>query len=330
VQDLPVDPDLVIRPMTAGDAPGVTALFAAAEQVDRTGEHVALTDVLDDLANPMTGPGDWLVAERSGRLVGSSQLLPRAVADGSLSVAVHGVVHPGERRRGTGTALFGRLLTRAHAHVRKRGEHLRAVVTATAPSDLPGFEQLATDAGLRPFRYSFMMAADLGGPAGAPPDLPAGLTLHTWEGADHAELLAAHNRAFVDLPGWTPWDAEMWHTWVSGHRALRPAQSLLARAADGALAAYVQTDEHDAVRQATGRREAFVAKVGVVPEHRRRGLASTLLRTAMVRHAAAGYDRAALDVDSENPTGALGIYEAAGFTVERRWTTWRLEEPREG
>ncbi|MCW2868635.1 MAG: GCN5-related N-acetyltransferase, partial [Marmoricola sp.] len=258
--------------------------------------------------------------------VGSSQLLPRAVAEGSLSVGVHGVVHPDERGRGTGTALFGRLLARAPEHVRERGEDLRAVVTATAPSDLPGFAQLATAAGLRPFRYSFAMAADLRAPTGAPPpDLPAGLTLHTWEAADHAELLAAHNRAFVGLPGWTPWDAEMWHTWVSGHRALRPAQSLLARTGDGELAAYVQTDEHDAVRQATGRREAFVAKVGVVPEHRRRGLASTLLRTAMVRYAAAGYDRAALDVDSENPTGALGIYEAAGFTVERRWTTWRLE-----
>ena len=30
-----------------------------------------------------------------------------------------------------------------------------------------------------------------------------------------------------------------------------------------------------------------------------------------------------LDVDSQNPTEALGVYEAVGFEVRRRWTTYR-------
>jgi len=38
----------------------------------------------------------------------------------------------------------------------------------------------------------------------------------------------------------------------------------------------------------------------------------------------AGYDQAALNVDSENVTGALGIYERAGFQVESRWTNYFL------
>lgn len=324
-----MDPDLVIRPMTSADAPALAALLAAAERVDRTGEHYSLEDVVDDLANPMVEVArDWLVVERDGRVVASSQLMPRAVADGALSVGIDGVVHPDERRRGIGAALFGRLLERATEHVRERGADLRPVVTTTAPSDLPGFAGMVEARGLRPHRYSFGMASDLRG-APAPgsagePVLPEGYALHTWEGADHAELLQAHNRAFVDLPGWTPWDVEMWRTWVSEHRALRPAYSLLARTADGEVAAYVQSSEYDAVQEATGLRECYVAKVGAVPEHRRRGLASILLRTALHRFREAGFDRAALDVDSENPTGALGIYEAAGFTVERRWTTWRL------
>ncbi len=325
-----MDPDLVFRPMTAADAPAVAALLAAAERVDETGEHYSLEDVVDDLANPMVEVGrDWLVVEREGRVVASSQLMPRAAADGALSVGIDGVVHPDERRRGTGSALFGRLLERAGEHVRERGADLRPVVTTTAPSDLPGFAAMVEARGLRPHRYSFGMASDLrGDPAtgsAGEPALPEGYALHTWEGADHAELLRAHNRAFVDLPGWTPWDAEMWRTWVSEHRALRPAYSLLARTSAGEVAAYVQSAEYDAVLEATGLRESYVAKVGVVPEHRRRGLASILLRTVMHRYREAGYDRAALDVDSENPTGALGIYEAAGFSVEHRWTTWRLE-----
>ena len=71
-------------------------------------------------------------------------------------------------------------------------------------------------------------------------------------------------------------------------------------------------------------REAYVAKVGTLDAHRRRGLAGVLLQIALERYRDAGYDRAALDVDSENPTGALGVYERAGFRTTKRWTTYLL------
>ena len=51
-------------------------------------------------------------------------------------------------------------------------------------------------------------------------------------------------------------------------------------------------------------------------------MASTLLSHALAEYRSAGYAEASLDVDSENPTGALGIYERAGFVVESRWTDY--------
>jgi ribosomal protein S18 acetylase RimI-like enzyme len=36
-----------------------------------------------------------------------------------------------------------------------------------------------------------------------------------------------------------------------------------------------------------------------------------------------GMTTAVLDVDSANPTGALGLYESLGFEIERRSTAWR-------
>ena len=48
--------------------------------------------------------------------------------------------------------------------------------------------------------------------------------------------------------------------------------------------------------------------MGTLREHRGRGLASALLRHVLLEYRAAGYDEASLAVDSENPTGALGIY----------------------
>ena len=117
----------------------------------------------------------------------------------------------------------------------------------------------------------------------------------------------------------------MWSQWVADSRNFRPALSLLVRGPEGDVAAYLQTSEFDAVEEASGIKEAFVAKVGTLEQHRRRGLASTLLQEALRRYREAGFVRAALDVDSENPTGALGVYERVGFVVDQRWTNYRLE-----
>ena len=38
----------------------------------------------------------------------------------------------------------------------------------------------------------------------------------------------------------------------------------------------------------------------------------------------AGYQRAGLGVEADNPTGALGLYESLGFSVHSKWVTYRL------
>ena len=65
-------------------------------------------------------------------------------------------------------------------------------------------------------------------------------------------------------------------------------------------------------------REAWIGQLGTRAAWRRRGLASLLLATALTAFRDAGYERAALDVDSENATGALGLYERLGFIVSHR------------
>lgn len=319
--------EILIRPINHNDASAVNGLLAAAEAVDRTGEHYNVDDVLEELGNPMIDlASDWVVVEADDRVVAHSRLLPRAPADGELSVSVDGTVHPEYRRRGIGSRLVPMLVARAGDYARERGEHLGPVITGNAPSTNTDLASIFARTGLHPERWSFAMLADLtgGGAGDVASGLPQGYTLHTWEGTDHEEILGAHNGAFVGHYGFTPWSAEMWTQWVADSRALRPELSLLARAADGGIAAYLQTSEYDAVTEATGLREAYVAKVGTLEEHRRRGLATLLLQASLRRYRGEGFDRAALDVDSENPTGALGVYERAGFRTHLKWISYRL------
>ena len=324
----PYDPgvsDFSTRPATLDDASALNDLLAAAETVDHTGEHYSVEDVVEELENPMIElERDWLVVERNGQVVGHSGLLPRAPADGKVRVSIEGAVHPDHRRTGIGSHVVPRMVARAHEYALERG--LEAVVAASAPSTNTDLESVFRRIGLLPERWQFEMVADLHqeGVGSEAPVVPDGYTLATWEDADQEEMRAAHNRAFIDHYGFTPWGPDMWRQWVSGSRNYRPELSLVLRDDRGAVAAYIQASEYDAVFEATGRRDVFLSKVGTAPELRRRGLASQLLRIALHRYREAGLDQSSLTVDSENPTGALAVYERAGFRTTMRWTNYRL------
>ena len=60
-------------------------------------------------------------------------------------------------------------------------------------------------------------------------------------------------------------------------------------------------------------------------EFRGRGVAQALLADAMRRFAAAGMDKASLDVDSENPTGALALYTKMGYVAVNAGMAWDKE-----
>jgi mycothiol synthase len=61
----------------------------------------------------------------------------------------------------------------------------------------------------------------------------------------------------------------------------------------------------------------YVRSVGTRRPWRGRGLATSLLAQVLCNAAAQGAKSARLDVDAENPTGALGVYERLGFAAIR-------------
>ena len=134
----------------------------------------------------------------------------------------------------------------------------------------------------------------------------------TPERSEDARLI--RNEAFADHWGSTEVSAEGWaHFMQTG--AFRPAFSFVAYG-DGEPAGFVISHEYDAYNEATGSKDLFIATLGTRRAGRKRGIGSALLLRALAEGRAAGCTSASLVVDADSPTGALGLYERTGFTVD--------------
>ncbi|GAA4359186.1 GNAT family N-acetyltransferase [Angustibacter luteus] len=318
--------DLTLHPLTSADVPAWAELLTAIEAVDRTGDHYDEGDLQEELANPEVEVGkDFVGARAGGELLGYFSVLPRGETGSTFKVQVEGAVRPDARGRGIGTALVTAMLDRAVEAARERRPDLPVRVIVTGLSANTAQAELFETFGLRPERWEFAMRVRLDQVPSADGDGPsvAGYDLRPYEASMDQPVLAAHNSAFLDHPDFTPWSAALWHQFVTGSKAFRPDLSFVAvPAGTDTIAAYLQTDEYEGYQAATGRREAYVSKLGTVRGHRGRGLASGLLSHALRAYQEAGYDESSLHVDSQNPTGALAVYQRAGFEVETRLTSY--------
>jgi ribosomal protein S18 acetylase RimI-like enzyme len=86
---------------------------------------------------------------------------------------------------------------------------------------------------------------------------------------------------------------------------------------------FIWPDENELL----GVRRAWLEHVSVRRPWRGRGLASALIADTLRMLQARGFEDAVLGVHGENPTGAVGLYERAGFRVHRRWVLWRKPLP---
>ncbi len=132
------------------------------------------------------------------------------------------------------------------------------------------------------------------------------------------------NAAFRDHWGSQPTRPEMWAAMLEQSSARRDLSLLAVDDSDAVVGvAFQQVVPEDFERQ--GFTSSYLQIVAVLRSWRRRGVAPALLAGALRASRDAGFAAVALDVDAENPTGALRLYEGMGFRVTERDQTHQLE-----
>lgn len=309
---------LLRRPMAADDAARWAELLAACEAHDVRGEHWSVQDCADDLDDPeLDLAADTELVLDDGRPVAYQMLRLRVSALGRRLHA-EAAVHPAHRGRGIGTEL----LASAQRHAAERD----AVLELRIAEDCADAVELAVAAGLTAVRWWSDLRRDLVAEPVVPLPVPDGLTVQAlgppYDAARWDEpLRAAHNAAFADHWGSAPVGAAAWAHGRTNHN-FRPDCSAAAVTGSGEVAGYLLAYEFAEDTARTGARELHVATLGTVLEWRGRGVAGALLAHALAVGAADGFARSSLGVDAHNPTGALGIYDRAGYVRHRREVSW--------
>ncbi|MGR2753349.1 GNAT family N-acetyltransferase [Agromyces arachidis] len=309
------------RPAVPSDLDALVELHAVVSAAD----HPHWTPHRDELGEAFRLPHvdverDGLVAVgHDGRLLAHGLVMCPPGRETMVRSLVLGDVHPDWRRRGIGRALLGWQLARAREQLAESGERLPGWIMAYVEQGVPDAASLLERNGMRVARHFRSLARDLAAPIDAPRALPDGVRAVPWaeEWAESARL--ARNASFADHWGSQSTDAESWAA-MTRESAFAPSLSFLALApdADGGrerVVGFVVALRNEQDWPGQGFTSSYVRLVGVVREHRGRGLARDLLARHLAAAADAGLERSTLDVDAENPTGALGLYEGLGYEV---------------
>jgi mycothiol synthase len=319
----PVLPGATWRPLTRSDAATLESVVEATRVADG-GEEVR---TLDDLVRELTDPrapaatNTLGLALQDGSLAGWAIVHERYRASLARRAFLDGATHPAVRGRGIGTQLLRWAIA--------RGDETLAAQPADLPRFLEAFrDETSADAvalhvahGFTAVRHYMDMRRDLAAALPAEP-VVAGVRIVPYQ-AVHAEAVRlAHNEAFADHWGSEPVCSGDWDRDFVGDPHFRADLSLVALAADE-VAGYSVNFCSEADWAASGLREAWIGQLGVRRAWRGRGLATALLVRGMTAFRAAGMEAASLGVDTENQTGAVGLYERVGFVVHRRFVRLR-------
>lgn len=315
-------------PPTRHDDADWAGLLAAIEGADHAGESYGPEDLDAEWASVWARPETDSVFVWDGPdLVAFGWLRTQIGAAQGHRIELWGGVHPARRREGIGTAVLGWQLDRARAVAAALDGSIPTSIRVTALDGQVDTFAIAARAGLEPVRRFLELARPTATPL--PEVRPvAGLRVVPWSAELDAATRAAHGEAFLDHWGSEPRSEQEWRQWYTGHRGFRPDLSAVAVDGAGRVAAFALTAAYP-LDWATGVApvEAWVNAVGTRRAWRRQGVGRWVLVHVLEQVAASGtgFERAILGVDAENPTGALGLYDALGFAPVRSVTTLAVQ-----
>jgi GNAT superfamily N-acetyltransferase len=347
---VPTSGHLTWRPWTREDVPALAELMRAVDQADGRHWFTSADEIAELFGAPVfDAAADTLVGLDVDGTMRAHASIERYPTNGVslLRVSVAGGVHPDYRGKGLGTELLAWGTGRARQALAELGGDPRLlglpgrIATHIGDSDPPERHDLLRAAGFQPTRYYANLLRDLSAPVPAI-GLEPPLRLVPWTDALEDATRLARNDAFRDHWGSQPRTAESWRAYRSsfapqwsfvvidesvryeGSEQEQPGDTTVPPGTPYVVGLHRgERYEHDWESQ--GYTAGYTGLLGVRRAYRGRRIAAALLTHAMNVYAADGVQRAELDVDTDNPTGAPALYARLGYTKSVGSTLYTIE-----
>ncbi len=227
---------------------------------------------------------------------------------------------PEWRGKGIGRALLHWAEARAREMNHVEPTDAPAYFGTSAYSTMPGLTNLLKEESYSPVRFEFHMETpDLNHIPDAP--MPEGLEIRPAKPEQYRAIMEANAEAFRDHWGATETDDKDIDTWLS-HPLNQPELWVVAWDGDQVAGSILNFIDRN-FNEREGRKLGYTESISVRRLWRKRGLARAMLSHSMKLHRDLGMEQTALGVDTENPSGALQLYESMGYQEKAKSTTYR-------
>ena len=320
--------------LTQDDLPEVSGLLTAIEHFDEPSERHTLEELTEAFHETDADPqsNTRLGRDAGGTLIGFGWVHPFSSDVDPRRVFLDGGVHPGWRGKGVGHQLLDWQISRAadwDAQTRT-ADHGPVQLTIHIEEKLADRAELAADRDFAAVRWFADMSLKFDALDGPIPPVPVldGIRIEPFTMERSEQVRQAHNEAFADHWGSQPVPETRWQERLRAS-ASRAEWSWVATEADtGEVVGYAMNAAYPQDWESQGFREGWTDRLGVRRAWRGRRIAHALLLASMHSFADAGLQAAGLGVDTDNPSGAFGLYTRLGYERGETQVMYARTEPR--
>lgn len=265
---------------------------------------------------------DTMYVQIGSETVGYFDVTWRKESEGNRIYRHGAYLLPSWRRKGIGTAMLLWMEERLHQIAAGHPEDVPRLLRTWADTRETGKLALLNTHGYVPVRYFFEMVRKMEVPL-IEAAMPPGLELRAATPEHYRPVWKALEEAFQDHWGHSPHVEADYQKWIQDRR-FQPELWTIAWDGDqiaGTILNYIDEEEN----QVRNRKRGYTEDICVRRPWRRRGLARAMLLKSIQRLKDLGMTEAALGVDTDNPSGALGLYTGVGFEPVRK--SMVLEKP---
>ena len=281
----------------------------------------------EELEEELSGPychleNDVIVVEKNSKIVGIGYTIFLPSETKEERCYIFGGVDPDFRRQGIGTSIMNWAVPHGKSQLQSTGRKIPKYLRTDVIQSNKSAKQLFTKFEMHPVRWNEDLIIDL---SDAPTEIEnSKCSIVSWDPARDEEARIVKNLAFTDHWGSTPTTKEGWEQMVHGSTA-RLGYSFFALDSENKIIGLLLSHRYESDDTALGKRIGWIDKLATLAEHRRKSIAKSLIIQALNAYRNDGLSHGALDVDTENPTGAYGLYKSIGFSQFRGIVTYELQ-----